>query len=58
MAAQREDQERRRGPTLSGEEARQGEIILKTPVRRAIFIGCLVIAALAGVLLLLFQAAL
>lgn len=46
------------GPTLTGGEARQGEIILKTPARKAVFIGGLVLAALAGILLLLYQAAL
>jgi hypothetical protein len=39
-------------PTLTGQEARQGEIILNTPARRAIFIGSLGIAALVGLLLL------
>ncbi|HEY9549412.1 MAG TPA: hypothetical protein VIR45_07915 [Kiloniellaceae bacterium] len=34
-----------RGPRLTGEEARQGEIILKTPTRKAIFIGGIVLAA-------------
>lgn len=58
MAGQRQDQPRRRGPTLSGEEARQGEIILRTPARRAIFIGGLVLAAIVGVLLLLYKAVL
>jgi hypothetical protein len=58
MAGQREDRRRRGGPTLSAEDARQGEIILRTPARRAIFIGGLVVAALAGVLLLLYEAAL
>ena len=38
------------GPTLSGGEARQGEIILKTRTRQAIFIAGLVAAAVIGVL--------
>jgi hypothetical protein len=37
------------GPTLTGTEARQGEIILKTPARRAIFIGGIVLAAIVCV---------
>lgn len=43
-------------PTLTGEEARQGEIILKTPTRKAIFIGGLVLAALVGIFGFLFVA--
>lgn len=38
------------GPTLSGGEARQGEIILKTRTRQAIFTAGLVAAAVIGVL--------
>ncbi|MEQ9245636.1 MAG: hypothetical protein RLO21_06575 [Nitratireductor sp.] len=38
------------GPTLTGGEARQGEIILKTRTRQAIFIAGLVAAAVIGVL--------
>jgi len=38
------------GPTLSGGEARQGEIILKTRTRQTIFIAGLVAAAVFGVL--------
>ena len=38
------------GPTLTGGEARQGEIILKTRTRQAIFIAGLVAAAVFGVL--------
>jgi hypothetical protein len=38
------------GPTLSGGEARQGEIILKTRTRQTIFIVGLVAAAVFGVL--------
>ncbi|MGF1628580.1 MAG: hypothetical protein ACFCUT_03850 [Kiloniellaceae bacterium] len=37
------------GPVLTGTEARQGEIILKTPARRGVFIGGLVLAAVACV---------
>lgn len=37
------------GTTLSAREARQGEIILKTPARRAIFVSGLVLAAVACV---------
>jgi hypothetical protein len=37
------------GPTLTGGEARQAEIILKTPARRAVFVGGLVLAAIACV---------
>lgn len=37
------------GTTLTAREARQGEIILKTPLRRAIFIGGLVLAAVVCV---------
>lgn len=39
-------------PTLTGQEARQGEIILKTPARRAVFIGSLGVAAVIGIALL------
>jgi hypothetical protein len=39
-------------PTISGKAARQGEIILDTPSRRAVFIGALVVAALVGLVLL------
>jgi hypothetical protein len=37
------------GTTLTAEEARQGEIILKTPARRIIFVGGIVLAALVCV---------
>ena len=39
--------EDRKTTTISGSEARQGYIVLKTPLRRAIFI-----AGLAGIVLL------
>ena len=48
MAEPREPRTPTKGPTLTGEQARQGEIILKTPTRKAIFIGGLVLAALVG----------
>lgn len=35
---------------LSGQEARQGEIILRTPLRKAIFLGALIVAAIFAVL--------
>ena len=56
MTEQREPDAGRKGPTLSGEEARQGEIILKTPARKAVFIGGLVLAALVGIFGFLFVA--
>jgi hypothetical protein len=37
------------GQRLSGREARQGEIILRTPARKAIFIGGIVLAAVVCV---------
>ena len=37
------------GPTLSGEDARQGEIILKTRTRQIVFAGGLILAAVACV---------
>jgi len=37
-------------PTLTGGEARQGEIILKSPTRKAVFVGGLVLAAVATLL--------
>jgi len=49
MVEHREPDRHPKGPTLTGEEARQGEIILKTPARKAILIGGLVLAALVGV---------
>lgn len=39
-------------PTLTGQEARQGEIILNTPARKAVFIGSLGVAAVIGIALL------
>lgn len=45
-----------KGPTLTGEQARQGEIILKTPARKAIFIGGLVLAALVAIFGFVFLA--
>lgn len=39
------------GPQLSGKEARQGEIVLKTPKRRAVFIGGLVLAVILGLVI-------
>lgn len=56
MTEQRESDASRNGPTLTGEEARQGEIILKTPARKAVFIGGLVLAALVGIFGFLFVA--
>lgn len=47
-----------RGPRLTGEEARQGEIILKTPTRKAIFIGGIVLAAVFCVFFFFYQASL
>ena len=35
-------------PTLSAQEARQGQIVLNTPLRLGIFIGAIVVAALVG----------
>jgi hypothetical protein len=43
---------------LTGTEARQGEIILKTPARKAVFIGGLVVAAVACLLFFVYQASL
>lgn len=43
---------------LSGQEARQGEIILRTPMRKAAFVGALVVAALVAVLAFNYAAAL
>lgn len=40
-----------KAPRLSGEEARQGEVILRTPARKAVFIGAIVISALVAVAL-------
>ncbi|WP_309082819.1 peptide ABC transporter permease [Chelativorans sp.] len=40
-------EENRQPTTLSGEEARQGDVVLRTPMRRAIFIG-----GLAGIVVL------
>lgn len=37
------------GPRLTSQEARQGEIILKTPTRKAIFIGGIVLVAVVCV---------
>lgn len=48
MAEQRESHTPTKGPRLTPEQARQGEIILKTPARKAIFIGGLVLAALVA----------
>ncbi|HMA16568.1 MAG: hypothetical protein ACM35H_10070 [Bacteroidota bacterium] len=56
MAERPDPQRPSKGPTLTGEQARQGEIILKTPTRKAIFIGGLVLAALFGVFGFLFLA--
>ncbi len=39
--------EKREPPAISGEKARQGYIVLRTPLRRAIFI-----AGLAGIVIL------
>ena len=38
-------------PQLSGEEARQGEVILKTPARKAVFAGAIVASAIIAVVL-------
>lgn len=57
MAAKPYQRHRRRGPKLSAEQARQGEIILRTPLRRVVFIGGLLLAAIVGLVLLLYQAA-
>lgn len=46
------------GRKLSGQEARQGEIILRTPLRLATFIGALIIAAIVAVLAFSYAAAL
>ncbi|MPZ09723.1 MAG: peptide ABC transporter permease [Kiloniellaceae bacterium] len=35
---------------MTGGEARQGEIILKSPTRKAVFVGGLVLAAVATLL--------
>jgi len=43
------------GPTLSGGEARQAEIILKSRTRQAIFVAGLVAAAIAAVLAFYFS---
>ncbi len=48
-----DDKQEKKGVTLSGEEARQGEIILRTRARRIIFI-----AGLAGIVLLIVLAGL
>ena len=40
-----------RGTRISASDARQGEIILKTPLRRAIFVGGIVLAAVICVFL-------
>lgn len=56
MTEQHKSEAPPKGPTLTGEQARQGEIILKTPTRKAIFIGGLVLAALLGVFGFLFLA--
>jgi hypothetical protein len=45
------------GTKLSPEEARQGEIILRTPARKAVFVGGIVLAAIVCVLLF-YQASL
>ncbi|WEX09881.1 peptide ABC transporter permease [Chelativorans sp. AA-79] len=39
--------ENRKPTTISGRKARQGDVVLKTPLRRAIFIG-----GLAGIVIL------
>jgi hypothetical protein len=50
MATHQSRTESRNKPrTFSGRDARQGEIILRTPLRRAIFI-----AGLAGIVILAF----
>jgi len=45
------------GTKLTAEEARQGEIILRTPARKAVFVGGIVLAAIVCVLLF-YQASL
>ncbi len=52
MATHRSRTESRTKPrTFSGRDARQGEIILRTPLRRAIFIAGLVGAAILAFVL-------
>ncbi|HEY9536637.1 MAG TPA: hypothetical protein VIS03_03510 [Kiloniellaceae bacterium] len=51
MTAQHKRDQYAHRTTLSGEEARQGEIILKTPARKAVFVGGLVLAAVVCVIL-------
>lgn len=52
MATHRSRTESRTKPrTFSGRDARQGEIILRTPLRRAIFIAGLVAAAILAFVL-------
>lgn len=45
-----------KGPETSGEDARQGEIILKTPRRRMAFIAGLILAAVVALLLFPYAA--
>lgn len=40
---------KRRREVLTGEEARQGEIVLKTPLMRAIFAGTLIVIIVVAV---------
>jgi hypothetical protein len=42
-------------PPYPAEKARGGEIILRTPLRRAIFIGGLIGAVVVGLLLMLWR---
>jgi hypothetical protein len=42
-------------PPYPAEKARGGEIILRTPLRRAIFIGGLIAVAIAAVLLAVWR---
>ena len=39
-----------RGPVISGEQARQGRVVLNTPVRRWIFVAGLVVLVIAAIL--------
>jgi hypothetical protein len=48
---------RRERPVLSGEQARQGRIILNTPVKRMVFLGAFAAIGLFCVLTLIIAAA-
>lgn len=49
--AQDNHHEKRNRDTHSGQEVSQGEIILRTPLRKAVFLGALVLMVLLVVIL-------